>query len=128
MIADNIKKIRMAYGLSQDEFSKRLGVTRSVIANLEYDRLQHPEKKMPLFRLISKTFGIPIEWILADAPGDLPCPTERTDAPVTESISATAPIVNFFADFWNQRTDAEKNALRQAIAAFADYIKQQLAE
>ena len=125
MIADNIKKIRQEYGLTQDEFADKLGVSRSVIANLEYGRLQNPEKKMPLFRLISKTFEIPVEWILADDPGDFPYPTEGKAAAAAGDAFATDPVVKSFMEFWSQRTDDEKKVLQQAIDAFADALKQQ---
>lgn len=128
MIADNIKRLRLEYGLTQDELADKVGVTRSVIANLEYGRLQNPEKKMPLFRLIAKTFDVPVEWILADDPGDFPWPTEGGEAAEIGSAIASDPVVQSFLAFWAQRTDAEKEALQKAINDFADQLKKNMAE
>ena len=40
---DRIKAIRIALKLSQREFGERLGVSRDVISNLEYGRVQPKE-------------------------------------------------------------------------------------
>ena len=37
---DRIKAVREAYRLTQREFGERLGVSRDVISNLEYERVQ----------------------------------------------------------------------------------------
>lgn len=125
MIGENIKKIREAYGYSQEEFAAKLGTTRSVIANLEYSKLQSPEKKMPLFRLISEKFGVPVEWIISDAPGPLPpLPTEQSKHDFSAGRMVDDPVVRRFMEFWSERTDEEKAVLQKAIDAFADALRQ----
>lgn len=49
--------------LSQEEFGKRLGVSRSVINNIERNVLARPEQKEPLIKLICKEFDINEEWL-----------------------------------------------------------------
>lgn len=61
---ERVRQIRKENNLSQDEFAKRLGVTRSVISNIELDLLAKPEQKMPLVKLIAKEFGVREEWLL----------------------------------------------------------------
>ena len=45
---DRVRQIRKENKLSQDEFAIRLGVSRSVISNIELNRLANPEQKIPL--------------------------------------------------------------------------------
>ena len=46
--------------LSMNSFGERLGVSKDVIANLEYNRVE-PSESMLL--LISKTYGVRSEWL-----------------------------------------------------------------
>lgn len=49
--------------LSQTEFGKKLGVSRSVIKNMELNNLARPDQKEPIIKLISKTFGVYESWL-----------------------------------------------------------------
>lgn len=60
---ERIKKIRTDNNMTQSEFAERLGVTRSVISNIELNRLAKPEQKTSLIKLISKEFNINEEWV-----------------------------------------------------------------
>ena len=63
-ISDRIKLLRKNHlHLTQEEFGKRLGVGRGVIANIEYDALRRPEQKEPLYKLICKEFNISYAWL-----------------------------------------------------------------
>lgn len=55
-----IKKIRQSLGLSQREFGERLGVSRDVISNIEYNRV---EPKEVFINLICKTYNVNRAWI-----------------------------------------------------------------
>ena len=57
---DRIKAIRIALKLSQREFGERLGVSRDVISNLEYGRVQPKEL---LLRHICELYGGNEEWL-----------------------------------------------------------------
>jgi len=61
---ERIRQIRKENNLSQSEFAKRLGVTRSVISNIELNNLAKPEQKTSLIKLLSKEFYVNEEWIL----------------------------------------------------------------
>lgn len=57
---DRIKKLRQALGLSQDEFGRRLGVTRGAVTNIELNKVE----PKPLFvDLICREFNVSEEWL-----------------------------------------------------------------
>lgn len=63
-VYERIKDLRKnVLKLSQTEFGKKLGVTRSVINNIEGDRLKRPDQKEPLYKLICKEFNINYLWL-----------------------------------------------------------------
>lgn len=49
--------------LSQEEFGKSLGVSRTVIKNMELNNLARPEQKDPLIKLICKTYNLNENWL-----------------------------------------------------------------
>lgn len=51
-------------GMSQTEFASRLGVSRSVINNIELNTLANPEQKKPLYKLMCGIFNVSEEWLL----------------------------------------------------------------
>lgn len=62
---DRIKDLRKnKLHMSQTEFAESLGVSRSVISNIELDALKRPDQKAPLVKLISKKYGINEQWLL----------------------------------------------------------------
>lgn len=61
---DRIKKVRKDNNLSQSDFAEKLGVTRSVISNIELNRLAKPNQKTSLIKLISKEFNVNEQWLL----------------------------------------------------------------
>lgn len=59
-MSERIKMIRQKLGLSQEEFGRRLGVTRGAITNIELNKVE----PKPLFvDLICREFGVSEEWI-----------------------------------------------------------------
>lgn len=62
---ERVRKLRKEHlHLSQTEFGKRLGVSRSVINNIELDALARPDQKLSLIKLMSKEFNVNEEWLL----------------------------------------------------------------
>lgn len=61
---ERIKTVRKDVGMSQNEFAEHLGVTRSVISNIELNRLAKPEQKTSLIKLISREFNVNEDWLL----------------------------------------------------------------
>ena len=50
--------------LSQTEFGERLGVSRSVIKNIELNALARPDQKLSLYKLICSEFNVSEKWLL----------------------------------------------------------------
>lgn len=49
--------------MNQTDFGKVLGVSRSVIKNMELNVLARPEQKEPLIKLICKEFHVRESWL-----------------------------------------------------------------
>jgi len=64
------KELRKNLGLSQTEFAERMGVTRSMINNLERGVV---EPKDYLVNLVCKTYGVNRAW-LETGEGEMYCP------------------------------------------------------
>lgn len=68
---ERIKKLRKEYlKLSQAEFGDKLGVSRSVINNIERNVLARPDQKLSLIKLMCKEFNVNEEW-LREGTGDM---------------------------------------------------------
>lgn len=64
-IYERIRKLRKNYlHMSQTDFGKHLGVSRSVINNIELNALARPEQKLSLLKLICKEFSVNEEWLM----------------------------------------------------------------
>ncbi|WP_050698575.1 helix-turn-helix domain-containing protein [Anaeromassilibacillus senegalensis] len=59
-MSNRIKAVREALKLSQREFGEKLGVSRDVISNLEYDRVQPKELQL---RHICDLYGVNETWL-----------------------------------------------------------------
>lgn len=62
---ERIRLLRKDYlHMSQTEFGIKLGVSRSVIKNIELDALARPDQKLSLIKLMCKEFSVNEEWLL----------------------------------------------------------------
>jgi len=62
---ERIKELRKNYlKVSQEVFGERLGVSRSVINNIERNCLARPDQKLSLIKLMCKEFNVNEDWIL----------------------------------------------------------------
>ena len=76
--------------LSQEQFGEKLGVSRTVIKNIELDNLARPEQKEPLLRLICETFHVNYSW-LTSGEGEMFITTKQT---FLERLSAEYGLSN----------------------------------
>lgn len=62
---ERIRELRKKYlHLTQTEFGERLGVSRSVIKNIELNALARPDQKLSLMKLMCSEFNVNEEWLL----------------------------------------------------------------
>jgi len=61
---ERVKALRLKLGLSQKELGERLGVSRSVINNLERGVLRNNNHVLPLIKLMAREFSVSEEWLL----------------------------------------------------------------
>lgn len=128
-VAGNVKKLRESLGLAQKEFAERVGVSRDVIANIEYGRLQNPESKMPLIKHISEVFSVDLEWLLhGTGEPELPDPTEAEQEAelMGQFLASDDPVVKAFLEFWSHRSKAERELLSRQIIEFAEQLKRNM--
>ena len=127
-IGEKIKKIRETYGLSQAALADKINASRGEIANLEYNLLNNPEKKISIFRRIEKEFGIPVDWILSDYDSDVPLPElderQQEIAKIGEILQSKDPVVTGFLAWYAQRTEQERKEICRYVLDFAEKIKE----
>ncbi len=64
-VYERIRELRKNHlHLSQTDFGDSLGVSRSVIKNIELNALARPEQKLSLIKLICKEFSVNEDWLL----------------------------------------------------------------
>lgn len=62
---ERIRELRKNYlHMSQTAFGTKLGVSRSVINNIELNALARPDQKLSLIKLMCKEFSVNEEWLL----------------------------------------------------------------
>lgn len=62
---ERIRELRKIHlDMSQEVFGERLGVSRSVINNIERNCLARPDQKLSLIKLMCREFNVNEEWIL----------------------------------------------------------------
>lgn len=102
-IYERILGFRKSQGLSRRAFGERLGVSESVIANIELNRLARPEQKDPLYKLICKEFHLNEKWLLTGV-GDqfLEDLEEDEFTRAATEIAATDPRAQkLLLDYWH---------------------------
>ena len=102
-IGERIEILRKDLSMSRRVFGERLGVSESVIVNIEYDRLKRPDQKESLYKLICKEFNVNEEW-LRTGNGEMFVPLTRNQL-----------ITDFAADLIMEN-DTFKKRLVEALA------------
>ena len=87
ILNENIKKLRMALGISQVELAKKLGVSKQCVSNWENDNIQ-PSIEMLI--KIAKYFAVPVDELL----GLKPIKTISVDGVDDETIAHLRALVS----------------------------------
>lgn len=101
---ERIKQIRKALNLSQDDFGKKLGVTRGVITNIE---LNKTEPKPLFIKLICETFEVNEDWVV-NGTGEMFVQKSRSDT-----------IADFLADVLKEEDDSFKRRFIEMLASLS---------
>lgn len=102
-IGERIEILRKDLSMSRRVFGERLGVSESVIVNIEYDRLKRPEQKESLYKLICKEFNVNEEWL-------------RTgEGEMFVALNRTQQIAQLTADLFKGEKDSFKERLLLAL-------------
>lgn len=103
-IGERIEILRKDLSMSRRVFGERLGVSESVIVNIEYDRLKRPEQKESLYKLICKEFNVNEEWL-------------RTgEGEMFVSLDRKEQIAQLTVDLFKGEKDSFKERLLLALA------------
>ena len=119
MISERVKEIRKSIKLSQTDFGKRLGVSRDVINNIENGRVEPSEV---ILKLISKDFGISMDW-LKRGQGEMMISPEEDLASLAGNLVLGAMDDSFRRRFLTMLAglgDAEWELLRNMAHQLAD--------
>lgn len=124
-VGGRIWAVRDANGLSRRAFAERLGVAQDEIANVEYNRLKKPEQKESLYRSISQTFGVSLEWIKTGA-GDMYGTEPRDEIAIAFGALAARhdPVIDGFIQFLRGRTPEQLEFIARQLRECVDCIEQ----
>lgn len=90
-----IKMIREALQMSQREFGEKLGVSRDVISNIEYDRVQPKEL---LVKHLCDLYSVNEQWIKTGE-GEMFCAKAKLDKRADEALSIFQSLRPEFQDY-----------------------------
>lgn len=104
---ERIKEVRLALGLSQDDFAKRLGFTRGVITNIE---LRRAEIKPRLLDLICREFNVNPYWL------------ETGNGEMFNAVDDVEKAVSFYMSALKGGTEADDNFKKVFVAELAGVL------
>lgn len=104
---ERIKEVRLALGLSQDDFAKRLGFTRGVITNIE---LRRAEIKPRLLDLICREFNVNPYWL------------ETGSGEMFNAVDDVEKAVSFYMSALKGGNEADDNFKKVFVAELAGVL------
>lgn len=109
---ERIRILRKQYlKLSQEQFGEQLGVSRTVIKNIELGNLARPDQKEPLYRLICEKFHVSYKWLTSGG----------KDSEIFESKSENDPLDALLESRDIPAADSE--TIKSIISAFLELKK-----
>ena len=122
MIAENIRRLREAKGMSRREFGEMLYVSQDVINNLERNRV---EPTALMIKCICDTFHVTETWLET---GEGEMFTQRPkDEKILASVNASPALQSMLA-IWEQLSDENKAVFERYAADFAEDYQRRKAE
>lgn len=123
---ERIKELRKSLKLSQDEFGRRLGVTRGAITNIE---LNKTEPKELFLELICKVFDVNENWLRTGEGEMFEQLTEQqklikyTALLLKNKDSVIATAIQTLIVTYEQLDDASKATLEKIALQYIDNLK-----
>lgn len=110
--------------LSQTEFGEKLGVSRSVIKNIELGALARPDQKEPIYKLICREFNVSYDWLMFGTGNPFSEDLDEDEySRAAAEIAATDPAAQkLLIEYW-QLDDADKKLFWDFLNRFV--IKKQ---
>lgn len=103
-IGERIGCLRKELKMSRRVFGEKLGVSESVIVNIEYDRLKRPEQKESLYKLICREFNVDENWL-------------RTgEGEMFKKLNRQQELAQLTATLFKEEEDSFKSRLIMALA------------
>lgn len=107
-IGERIGCLRKELKMSRRVFGEKLGVSESVIVNIEYDRLKRPEQKESLYKLICREFNVDENWL-------------RTgEGEMFKKLNRQQELAQLTATLFKEEEDSFKSRLIMALAQLSE--------
>lgn len=113
---NRIREVREHFKLTQTEFGERLGVSRDVIGNIEYNRLKNPKQKEPIIKLICSTFGVNEIWLRSG------------EGEMFQAMTEDEELAAYLGDVMNDEPDSFLRRLTMEMKNWAPEVWQMLEE
>lgn len=113
--------------LSQEQFGEKLGVSRTVIKNIELDNLARPEQKEPLLRLICETFHVNYKW-LTSGEGEMLVTTKQSFVEKLSEEYGLSFTAQKILECYLQLDEQQRAAVDDFIKSIAESIVETPAE
>lgn len=111
---NRIREVREHFKLTQTEFGERLGVSRDVIGNIEYNRLKNPKQKEPIIKLICSTFGVNEIWLRSG------------EGEMLQAMTEDEELAAYLGDVMNDEPDSFLRRLTMEMKNWAPEVWQML--
>ena len=113
---NRIREVREHFKLTQTEFGERLGVSRDVIGNIEYNRLKNPKQKEPIIKLICSTFGVNEIWLRSG------------EGEMFQAMTEDEELAAYLGDVMNDETASFRRRLTMEMENWTQEVWQMLEE
>lgn len=117
-MSERIRLLRQTLGLSQTEFAKKMGMTRSMISNLELGLIEIPEYKL---EMICKAFNVRMHW-LRTGEGEMFNPANASLDAMAEA-NRIDPVTRAIVEGLIEMPEAQREAFIGLIFSISDKIR-----
>lgn len=117
-INERFRMLRLELGLSQTAFGEPIGLSRSEVKNIEYDKTEPKQLTIPI---ICRQFNVSEKWLRTgegEMFNDVDAEQELTDVLAEIAVSDDDLIKRIIRAYW-ELDEKEKAAIRKLIDGFS---------